>query len=105
MKSKVVKLDDMTYATLKTLVEHCYNEQFDWAAGMRVKEEEDLSVTADKLDALLDDLVAADRWLMPDLHFDAHRHPVLRSTRTCQASGKGGRRGECRGVEEVLQGV
>ncbi|KAK3176644.1 hypothetical protein OEA41_007967 [Lepraria neglecta] len=76
VKSKVIKLDDMTYATLKTLVEYCYNEHFDWAAGMRVKEEEDLSVTADKLDALLEVLVAADRWLMPDLHLDAHRQVI-----------------------------
>ena len=44
---------------------------------MRVKEQEDLSVTADKLDALLDVLVAADRWLMPDLHLDAHRQVIV----------------------------
>lgn len=33
----------------------------------------DLSVIAEKLDALLDVLVAIDRWLMLDLHLDAYR--------------------------------
>jgi len=74
--SKVVKLEDMTYATLKILVEFCYNESHDWAAGMQVKEDDPLSVIADKLDWLLDVLVAADRWFMPDLHADAQRQVV-----------------------------
>ena len=79
-KSKTVKLEDMTYATLKILIEYCYDDYLDWAAGMHVQEEEDLSVIAEKLDALLDVLVAADRWLMPDLHLDAHRQ-VIRGVR------------------------
>jgi sacsin len=101
-KSKIVKLVDMRYAPLKILIEYCYNENVDWAAGMHVEEEDDLSVVADKLDALLDVLVAADRWLMPDLHLDAQ---LLRSTRQCQGCGEGGRRGECGGIEEVLPGI
>lgn len=79
-KSKTVKLEDMTYATFKVLIEYCYDDHLDWAAGMHVQEEEDLSVIAEKLDALLDVLVAADRWLMPDLHLDAHRQ-VIRGIR------------------------
>lgn len=75
-KSKTVILEDMTYATLKILIEYCYDDHLDWAAGMHVQEEEDLSVIAEKLDALLDVLVAADRWLMPDLHLDAHRQVI-----------------------------
>jgi len=79
-KSKIVKLEDMTYATLKILIEYCYDDHLDWAAGMHVQEDEDLSVIAEKLDALLDVLVAADRWLIPDLHHDAHRQ-VIRGIR------------------------
>ena len=78
--SETVKLEDMTYATLKILIDYCYDDLLDWAAGMHVQEEEDLSVIAEKLDALLDVLVAADRWLMPDLHLDAHRQ-VIRGVR------------------------
>ncbi len=65
-KSKTVKLEDMTYATLKVLIEYCYDDHLDWAAGMHVQEEEDLSVIAEKLDALL--------------HLDAHRQ-VIRGIR------------------------
>ncbi len=79
-KNKTIKLEDMTYATLKILIEYCYDDHLDWATGMHVQEEEDLSVIAEKLDALLDVLVAADRWLMPDLHLDAHRQ-VIRGIR------------------------
>lgn len=74
--NKSVKLEDMTYATLKILIDYCYDDHLDWAAGMHVQEEENLSVIAEKLDALLDVLVAADRWLMPDLHLDAHRQVI-----------------------------
>lgn len=35
-----------------------------------------MSVIAEKINALLDVLVAADRWLMPDLHLDAHRQVI-----------------------------
>jgi hypothetical protein len=70
----------MTYAALKVLIEYCYDDHLDWAVGMHVQEEEDLSVIAEKLDTLLDVLVAADRWLMPDLHLDAHRQ-VIRGIR------------------------
>ena len=66
----------MTYAILQVLVEYCYNEHFDWAAGMHVEEDEDLSVSAEKLDALPDVLVAADRWLIPDLRLDAHQQVI-----------------------------
>jgi sacsin len=76
VKSKTVKLEDMTYATLKILIEYCYNENLDWAASMHVQGGENLSVIAEKLDALLDVLVAADRWLMPDLHLDAQRQII-----------------------------
>ncbi len=63
----------MTHCVLKILIEYCYDDHFDWAESMHVQEEEDLSVIAGKLDALLDVLVAADRWIMPDLHLDAQR--------------------------------
>ena len=78
--NKPVKLEDMTYATLKILIEYCYDDHLDWAAGMHVQEEDDLSVVAEKLDILLDVLIAADRWLMPDLHLEAHRQ-VIRGIR------------------------
>ena len=74
--NKSVKLEDMTYATLKILIDYCYDNHLDWAAGMRVQEEENLPVIAEKLDVLLDVLVAADRWLMLDLHLDAHRQVI-----------------------------
>lgn len=66
----------MTYATLRILVEFCYHEHHDWAAGMQVAADDSLSTVADKLDVLLDVLVAADRWLMPDLHADAQRQVI-----------------------------
>ena len=71
-----VRLEDMTYAILKILIHHCYDDHLDWAASMHVQEEENLSVIAEKLDALLDVLVAADRWLMPGLHLDARRQVI-----------------------------
>ena len=74
--SKVIELEDMTYATLRILVEFCYHEHHDWAAGMRVAPDDSLLRIADKLDGLLDVLVAADRWLMPDLHADAQRQVI-----------------------------
>ena len=70
-KGKVIKLEDMSYATLRILIEFCYNEHHDWAQVMRVAADDSLSRIADKLDGLLDVLVAADRWVMPDLHADA----------------------------------
>ena len=73
---KSIKLEDMTYATLKILIGFCYDEGHDWAVGMRVSEDDDLSVIADKLDWLIDVLVAADRWVMPGLHADAQRQVV-----------------------------
>ena len=69
--SKVISLEDMTYATLKILVEFCYHDHHDWSQDMQVASDDSLSSIADKLDGLLDVLVAADRWLMPDLHADA----------------------------------
>lgn len=74
---KIIKLQDMTYSSLKILIEYCYNEDHDWAAGMRVNDHDNLQVIADKLDGLLDVLVAADRWLMPDLHADAQRQLMM----------------------------
>lgn len=72
----IISLEDMAYATVKILVEFCYNEDHDWAASMRVEEDNGLQVIADKLDSLLDVLVAADRWVMPDLHADVQRQVV-----------------------------
>lgn len=72
----VIKLEDMTYATLKILIGFCYHEDHDWAQDMRVGEDDSLSSIADKLDGLLDVLVAANRWLMPDLHADAQQKVI-----------------------------
>jgi sacsin len=69
--SKVVRLEDMTYAALVILIEFCYHDFHDWAEGMRITPDDNLLTIDDKLDGLLDVLVAADRWLMPDLHADA----------------------------------
>jgi sacsin len=77
--TKVIKLEDMTYATLRVLIEFCYHEHQDWATDMRVAKEDSLSRIADKLDGLLDVLVAADRWLMPGLHADAQRQVMVGS--------------------------
>ena len=71
--TKVIKLEDMSYATLRILMEFCYHEHHDWAQDMRVAADDSLSRIADKLDGLLDILMAADRWVMPDLHADAQR--------------------------------
>jgi hypothetical protein len=75
--SEVVRLEDMTYATLGILIEFCYHDSHDWAADMRVTPDDDLPTIADKLDGLLDVLVAADRWLMPELHADAQNQVIL----------------------------
>ena len=71
--SQVIKLEDMSYAALRILIEFCYYENHDWAQDMRLAPDESQEKIAGKLDALLDVLVAADRWLMPDLHADAQR--------------------------------
>jgi sacsin len=65
---KVIELEEMTYTTLQLLVKFCYEANMDWAAEYQVAPDDDLSVIADKLDVLLDVLIAADRWVMPDLH-------------------------------------
>ena len=75
--NEVVRLEDMTYATLAILIEFCYHDYHDWAEGMRVIPDDDLPTIADKLDGLLDVLVAADRWLMPDLHEDAQHQIIM----------------------------
>jgi sacsin len=75
--SEVVRLEDMTYATLRILIEFCYHDYHDWAEGMRVTPGDDVPTIADKLDRLLDVLVAADRWLMPGLHADAQNQVIL----------------------------
>jgi sacsin len=75
--SEPIRLDDMTYATLGILIEFCYHDNHDWAAGMRVTPDDDLPTIADKLDGLLDVLVAADIWLMPDLHADAQNQVIM----------------------------
>lgn len=74
--TKVIKIEDMTYATFKILIDYCYISDLDWAISMRVKEDDSLDAIADKLDALLDVLTAADRWFMPDLHANAERNFV-----------------------------
>jgi sacsin len=71
--SNAIPMEDMTYETLKILVDFCYNQDHDWAFDARLKGGESLSVIADKLDSLLDVLVAADRWVMDDLRADAQR--------------------------------
>lgn len=73
--STVIKLEDMSYATLKILIAFCYNviENRDWRVDMQVKADDPPRVRADKLDSLLDILVAADRWFMPDLHAEAEQ--------------------------------
>ena len=76
VKNKVIELKDMTHATLRILIEFCYHEHHDWSAGMQVARDDSLPTIADKLDVLLDVLVAADRWLMPDLHVDAQRQVI-----------------------------
>lgn len=63
----------MTYATLKILIEYCYDDYLDWAAGIYIQEEEDLTVITEKLEVLLDILVAADRWLIRNLYLNAYR--------------------------------
>jgi sacsin len=73
----VVRLEDMTYATLEILIEFCYHDYHDWAGGMRVTPDDDVRTIADKLDGLLDVLVAADRWLMPGLHADAQNQVIM----------------------------
>jgi hypothetical protein len=75
--SEVVRLEDMTYATLGILIEFCYHDYHDWAEGMRVTPDDNLPTIADKLDGLLDVLVAADRWLMPDLHEEAQYQVIM----------------------------
>lgn len=66
----------MIYATLNILIEFCYNKHLDWAAEMHTEGSNTLSVIADKFDQLLDVLVAADRWLMPDLYINAQRQVI-----------------------------
>jgi hypothetical protein len=46
----------------------------------QVRPDDSVSRIADKLDGLLDVLVASDRWLMPDLHADA-QHQVIAGIR------------------------
>jgi sacsin len=72
--SNVIKVEDMTYATLRIVIDFCYDEHHDWAAGIQVGPEDELSAIEDKLDGLLDVLVAADRWLMPNLQAEAELH-------------------------------
>ena len=72
-----VRLEDMTYATLEILIEFCYHDYHDWAGGMRVTPDDDLPTIAEKLDGLLDVLVAADRWLMRGLHEDAQKQIIM----------------------------
>lgn len=74
--SKVIMLEDMTYEALGILIEFCYHEHHDWAQVMRVVPDDSLSEIANKLDGLLDVLIAADRWLMSDLHADAQRQII-----------------------------
>ena len=69
--SKPIKMEGMTSATLEVLINYCYNEEYDWAAPLCPLPSDSLDEIADKLDALLDVLRAADRWVMPDLHSDA----------------------------------
>lgn len=66
----------MKYTTLKILIDFCYHEEHDWAADMRVEENDDFSVIEDKLASLVAVLEAADRWLMEDLHTDVQRHLI-----------------------------
>ena len=76
VKNKVIELKDMTYATLRILIEFCYHEHHDWLAGTQVASDDSLWTIAEKLDVLLDVLVAADRWFMPDLHTHAQRQVI-----------------------------
>lgn len=66
-----IQVQDMSYNTLQILIDFCYEANEDWAAAWRLKEGDELPTIADNLDGLLDVLVAADRWLMPDLFADA----------------------------------
>lgn len=75
--SKIIKMEEMAYVTLKILIDFCYHEDLDWAVDMRVKEDDELNDIADKLDGLLGVLRAADRWVMPDLHAEAQRHLIV----------------------------
>jgi hypothetical protein len=68
-----VKVEDMSFTTLQILIDFCYGANRDWAATWRLREGDESSKIADNLDGLLDVLVAADRWLMPDLFRDAQR--------------------------------
>ncbi len=61
-----VTLEDISFPTLSTVVDFIYADAFDWTS-MRVTDEDELEVVADKLDNLLDLLTAADRFLMPEL--------------------------------------
>ncbi|ERF72114.1 hypothetical protein EPUS_02905 [Endocarpon pusillum Z07020] len=74
--TEVIPIKEMTYTTLKILIDFCYYEEHDWAADMRVKENDDFSVIEDKLASLGATLEAADRWLMEDLHTDVQRHLI-----------------------------
>ncbi len=73
---EVIRIEEMTYKTLRILVDFCYYEDRDWAADMRVKANDDFSVIEEKLDSLVAVLEAADRWLMADLHTDVERHLI-----------------------------
>ena len=73
---RAIIIEDMTYATLKILIGYCYIPDLDWAIDMHATKDDNLEAIADKLDALLDVLAAADRWFMPDLHADAESNLV-----------------------------
>ena len=75
-KSEIIQLEDIADGALKIPIDYCYNDHLDWAAAIQAPEGDDSSVIAEKLDALLDVLVAADRWLVADLHLDAHGQMV-----------------------------
>ncbi|CZR65285.1 uncharacterized protein PAC_15185 [Phialocephala subalpina] len=79
-KDDRIKLEDISFRTLSTVVEFTYADIFDWTP-MRVEDEDAVGVIADRLDDLLDLLTAADRFIMPALTTQAEDE-LLRAGRS-----------------------
>lgn len=71
-----IEFPDISHSVLSIIVDFAYTDAFDWTP-MRVVEEDDVDVIADKLDNFLDLLAVADRFMMPTLATQVENQVLL----------------------------
>jgi sacsin len=71
-----IDLKPFSYSTMSTLVDFAYADTFDWKS-MQVLDDDNVEIIANKLDELLDLLVAANYFDMPDLKAEVENQVLI----------------------------